>query len=469
MNATPATPVHRTNVRTSEPVGVRRARSSADLTARMGGTAVGRRHGTAGGDPDRITSTVIRSGGVPIDLAHDVVAARFDRVADAMRVLALLELAVPAPSPTRSHSQHPAESNDLLTSLQNRIRGRIARDLGQFDQAVTYAGHIAGSRSELIIENAVTLMTQTGLLIRDRALVEEAIAIAQRGLPGRPEAAARSTHSLALLDGTEPSRVDDLLDGERPLGGGSLWLLCREAIDADGTNTALEHADRLRPPGPFTDTVVAAIRAAAGADVDAAHEALRLAASAGYPLIAVDALEQIAVAAHCSAHLLDAARLLGAAESARRSLRYAWRYHNEQIAVEAVRQSTIRSGDDNLVDAFARGSRLPIEEAAEYAGRARGNRRRPRHGWEALTPTERRVVELVADGSTNVQVAERLMVSRSTVKTHLEHIYTKTGIHNRTELTAEAVRRTDIEVSLPGSDPNRPSGSTDPGRQVAWT
>jgi DNA-binding CsgD family transcriptional regulator len=32
-------------------------------------------------------------------------------------------------------------------------------------------------------------------------------------------------------------------------------------------------------------------------------------------------------------------------------------------------------------------------------------------------------------------------MSRSTVKTHLEHVYTKTGIHNRTELAAESARR----------------------------
>ena len=37
----------------------------------------------------------------------------------------------------------------------------------------------------------------------------------------------------------------------------------------------------------------------------------------------------------------------------------------------------------------------------------------------ALTPTEQQVVSLIADGLTNPQVAERLVVSRSTVTTHL--------------------------------------------------
>ena len=80
-------------------------------------------------------------------------------------------------------------------------------------------------------------------------------------------------------------------------------------------------------------------------------------------------------------------------------------------------------------------------EAAAYAGRARGERQRPSHGWAALTPTERQVVALAADGLTNPQIAERLLMGRATVKTHLDHVFTKTGLHSRTELAAEYVRR----------------------------
>jgi DNA-binding CsgD family transcriptional regulator len=71
----------------------------------------------------------------------------------------------------------------------------------------------------------------------------------------------------------------------------------------------------------------------------------------------------------------------------------------------------------------------------------RGERRQPRHGWESLTPTEILVVNLVAEGHSNPEIAERLLMSRSTVKTHLEHVFTKTGTRNRAEITAEVVRR----------------------------
>ncbi|MEJ7721621.1 MAG: LuxR C-terminal-related transcriptional regulator [Ilumatobacteraceae bacterium] len=51
------------------------------------------------------------------------------------------------------------------------------------------------------------------------------------------------------------------------------------------------------------------------------------------------------------------------------------------------------------------------------------------------------VVALVAEGSDNPQIAERLFVSRATVKTHLSHVYTEVGIANRAELASLATRR----------------------------
>jgi ATP/maltotriose-dependent transcriptional regulator MalT len=68
--------------------------------------------------------------------------------------------------------------------------------------------------------------------------------------------------------------------------------------------------------------------------------------------------------------------------------------------------------------------------------------RRPSFGWESLTPTELRIVELVVEGLTNPQIAERLYVSRRTVATHLEHVFQKLGHANRVELATEAAHRT---------------------------
>ena len=71
----------------------------------------------------------------------------------------------------------------------------------------------------------------------------------------------------------------------------------------------------------------------------------------------------------------------------------------------------------------------------------RGPRKRPQLGWDSLTPTELRVVDLVVEGLTNPQIGEHLFVSRRTVQTHLAHVFTKLGISSRTQLAAEATRR----------------------------
>lgn len=63
------------------------------------------------------------------------------------------------------------------------------------------------------------------------------------------------------------------------------------------------------------------------------------------------------------------------------------------------------------------------------------------HGWPSLSPKEQDVVELVAAGLSNPEVADRLYISRRTVETHLSHVFRKLGLSNRTQLAAAAVER----------------------------
>ena len=55
-----------------------------------------------------------------------------------------------------------------------------------------------------------------------------------------------------------------------------------------------------------------------------------------------------------------------------------------------------------------------------------------------LSARELEVVRLVAEGLSNRQVAKRLFVSEATVKTHLNHAYTKLGVDSRTAAIAAA-------------------------------
>lgn len=69
---------------------------------------------------------------------------------------------------------------------------------------------------------------------------------------------------------------------------------------------------------------------------------------------------------------------------------------------------------------------------------SRGTHMRPSSGWEALTATERRVADLVAQGLSNPDIAARLLLSRRTVETHVSHILTKLQVRSRREVSAAA-------------------------------
>ena len=62
-------------------------------------------------------------------------------------------------------------------------------------------------------------------------------------------------------------------------------------------------------------------------------------------------------------------------------------------------------------------------------------------GPDALSPREVEVLRLVADGATNQAAARQLLVSETTIKTHLLHIYTKLGVRDRASAVAAAYKR----------------------------
>ena len=91
---------------------------------------------------------------------------------------------------------------------------------------------------------------------------------------------------------------------------------------------------------------------------------------------------------------------------------------------------------------WAEGAALSTAEAIAYAQRGRGERKRPASGWGALTPAERDVVRLIAEGLGNGDIATRLFVSPRTVQSHLTHVYAKLGLTSRVQLAQEAARHT---------------------------
>ncbi len=55
-----------------------------------------------------------------------------------------------------------------------------------------------------------------------------------------------------------------------------------------------------------------------------------------------------------------------------------------------------------------------------------------------LTPREVEVLQLIAEGLTNTEIAERLVVSAATVKSHVNHIFAKIGARDRAQAVVYA-------------------------------
>jgi DNA-binding NarL/FixJ family response regulator len=97
-----------------------------------------------------------------------------------------------------------------------------------------------------------------------------------------------------------------------------------------------------------------------------------------------------------------------------------------QRAVRAV------AGGDAWLDPSVTGRVLTVYRdapgAAAAAGADAGN-----PALASLTAREREVLELIATGLTNDEIAERLVLGAGTVKTHVNHIFLKLGVRNRAE------------------------------------
>jgi two-component system, NarL family, response regulator LiaR len=61
--------------------------------------------------------------------------------------------------------------------------------------------------------------------------------------------------------------------------------------------------------------------------------------------------------------------------------------------------------------------------------------------WESLTTRERQVLEFLAAGSSNKEIATQLNLVEKTVKTHVSNLLSKLGLHSRTQAALYAVQR----------------------------
>lgn len=169
------------------------------------------------------------------------------------------------------------------------------------------------------------------------------------------------------------------------------------------------------------------------------HQALELEEQVGDLPAVTRSLEALAALAGVGGEPEKMARLLGAASVLRERHGFARPAPQQRSLDDDVGLVRQVLGDEAWELAWKQGSRLSVQQALSYARKGRGGRRRrPTKGLESLTRAELEVVALVVQGLTNVEVGERLFISRRTVQHHLSHVYHKLGIACRRDLAREA-------------------------------
>jgi DNA-binding CsgD family transcriptional regulator len=228
------------------------------------------------------------------------------------------------------------------------------------------------------------------------------------------EARGELAEAVALLAG-----------GWSILTGGGFLTQCL-ALGPDLVRLALATGDR-------------ALALAASEGVEEAARRTGLASAAGVALRCRGLVED------------DAGLLLEAVErlrQGRRRIELAYACEDAGIALARARRRQGVALIDEAIAIYRRvGARRDVGRAVAglrrlgVRRRADEGARRPERGWEALTATEHRVVELAALGLTNPEIGSRLAISRRTVETHLSHVFGKLGVSSRVELAAAHARR----------------------------
>ena len=81
-------------------------------------------------------------------------------------------------------------------------------------------------------------------------------------------------------------------------------------------------------------------------------------------------------------------------------------------------------------------------------GNGNGNGHVRDENTAGLSPREREILGLLAEGRTQAQIASDLVISSKTVATHIQHILSKLGVHTRAQAVALAFRRGLVEPDV---------------------
>ena len=106
--------------------------------------------------------------------------------------------------------------------------------------------------------------------------------------------------------------------------------------------------------------------------------------------------------------------------------------------------------DDYLAKPFDSGELLArVRRSLRRSGtNGNGNGNGKKSSEVNLSPREREILALLAEGRSQKQIAAALFISSKTVATHIQHLLSKLGVHSRAEAVAAAFQRGLVEVDV---------------------
>lgn len=357
----------------------------------------------------------------------------------------------------------------LETTSDPLMAIRIGMAAAHFDRIVDLRPTLTrmadnGRRGGAVIPaiNAMYLMglddMDRGDWVSSRALVVEGIELAeQHGYRMIAWSGHCQLARLSAAEGKEDELADSLARLEysalpRHLHGLTMYIHYANALAASGRGdfrTAFRHAEMLSPPGVFApfasiaplasyELVEAAVRTGRHETALAHARAVRSTGMATWsPRWKLIAASCLALAEDTEPSIERLRAVVAAEESARSPFDKArahyvigayLRRHNQFVDSRSHLAAAARTFAELGATSWAG------RAEAELAATALVRQRSGASGAEALSPQERHVVELAAEGSSTKQIAERLGISPRTVSNHLYRAFPKLGVHSRAGL-----------------------------------
>ncbi|MFF2028389.1 LuxR C-terminal-related transcriptional regulator, partial [Streptomyces sp. NPDC058171] len=179
--------------------------------------------------------------------------------------------------------------------------------------------------------------------------------------------------------------------------------------------------------------------------VDAAQQALRIQRDFKDKICTALSIEVLSWVATSSGDANAAATLCGAAKGVWHRLGTSVAAFGPQITDDSQsseRDAARMVGPGEFAQLATPAVRLTIEQAVDLAlGTRTEDAAAPVAEASPLTKREQEIAELLAQGLSNRQIAERLVISRRTVDGHVEHIFDKLAVSSRTQVAAWVAAR----------------------------